>query len=105
MPKHTWKPCTDPMATNMTHMVGVVYPSYDQLVRLFGPPTSNGDPFKTDAMWDVEFSDGTVATIYNWKNGPAFGGPPVEQIKTWNVGGHGPKALTRVRSAVTSSIY
>ncbi len=101
MPKHTRKPCTDPMATNMTHMVGVVYPSYNQLVRLFGPPTGNGDPFKTDAMWDIEFSDGTVATIYNWKNGRNYCGPDapaVEDITSWNIGGVTPEAAERINN-------
>lgn len=68
--------------------------SYHKLVETFGQPFG-GDGYKIDVEWAVKFSDGTVATIYNWKNGPNYCGEDgidPKYIRTWNVGGHGPKA-------------
>ena len=71
--------------------------NYDDLVRAFGPPMA-GDSYKTDAEWVVRVND-TTATIYNWKNGPAYlgaDGIPVEQITRWNVGGRSQAAVRLV---------
>ena len=66
--------------------------TYDDLVCTFGQPTCDvGDGYKTDCEWLVEFEDGTIATIYNWKNGYNYcgvDGKAVEDITHWNVGGH-----------------
>jgi len=73
---------------------GYLYADYDDLVKLLGEPHSEGDGYKTDAEWCIEFSDGTVATIYNWKNGRNYTGADVSlnSIKTWNVGGRNDRA-------------
>lgn len=72
---------------------------YSRLVELFGPP-GPGCGHKTDAEWVVEFEDGKVATIYNWKNGRAycglFAGLPVELITEWSIGGKSQDAADRV---------
>jgi hypothetical protein len=73
--------------------------------RLFGKPHDFFDDFKCDAEWYVEFDDGTVATIYNWKNGRNYLGddaPPVEAITSWNIGGNTYKAADKV--AITDSM-
>jgi len=43
--------------------------SFDQLVQAFGKPMydTSGDD-KVKAEWYVEFDDGVVATIYDWKS-------------------------------------
>ena len=55
--------------------------------RRFRQELVNG---KVDVEWNIMFNDGVVATIYNWKNGPASMGTngtnPVD-IKTWHIGG------------------
>ena len=54
--------------------------AYAGLVRAFGDG-------KTDWEWIVRFDDGLIGTVYNWKNGPAYGhdiGP--EDVRTWNIG-------------------
>ena len=74
---------------NGTCLQGYINAHYFQLVDLFGEPTEC-DGYKVDAQWVVEFEDGTVGTIYNWKNGPNYcgaDGTPVEYITQWNVGG------------------
>ena len=80
-----------------TCLQGQIAANYDDLVAAFGPPMA-GDSYKTDAEWVVRVND-TTATIYNWKNGPAYCGPdgiPVEQISRWNIGGRSHEAVVLV---------
>ena len=83
----------DSINTNMTHLQGCITATYAQLVSTFGEPLKEGfDDYKCDAEWVVQFEDGTVATIYNWKNGINYCGSedgiPTEQITDWRIGGH-----------------
>ncbi len=86
-----------------TGLRGYVKTTYDQLVRTFGEP-GKGDQYKTDAEWIVRIN-GTIATIYNWKNGPSYTGPsnPVEDITEWNIGGK-PGAEDLVERAIFSGV-
>ena len=73
-----------------TSLQGYIKASYEQLLNAFGPPNSNlCDNYKTDVEWAFEFADGTVATLYNWKNGKNYlgdEGKEVEQITYWKIG-------------------
>lgn len=85
-----------------TWKVGMIKATFRELVDLFGKP-GPGDEEKVDAEWRIKFSDGTVATVYNYKNGPAYcgkDGTPVERIKEWSIGGTGVAAADRVHIAV-----
>lgn len=76
---------------NMTCLQGYVDTSYAHLIQRFGKPLPGSGDGKTDAEWIVKTEEGTLATIYNWKNGPAYNGKygtPVEKITRWNIGGH-----------------
>lgn len=90
----------DPVAMTFgTSLQGHITATYDELVELFGKPHDFFDDFKCDAEWYVEFDDGTVATIYNWKNGRNYNGPDapaVEAITAWNIGGITHKAADRI---------
>lgn len=80
-------------------LVGNVDVTYKELKSLFGEPIKS-DNGKTDVEWHIKFSDDTIATIYNWKNGKAYlgdSGLPVQQIDNWNVGGFGDQALVLVQ--------
>ena len=80
----------DPQAVNGTSLKGYISCDYDTLVELFGPPHSDGDGYKVDAEWTLQFSNGVVATIYNWKDGHNYCGEdglPVECITDWHIGG------------------
>ena len=75
-----------------------------RLIEVFGRP-HNSDEYKSDAQWDIEFDDGLVATIYNWKNGlnyvGAIGkhhGKQLTDMTEWNVGGKDPKVVDRLMS-------
>ena len=93
MPKIS-KVNTSDICVNGTCLVTEIIVGYDILVSKFGPPISTTDAYKTDAEWDIEFEDGTVATIYNWKDGKNYCGDrglEVEDIKEWHIGGHNNK--------------
>lgn len=88
----------DLINTNMTHLQGCITATYAQLVGTFGEPLPEGkfDDYKSDAEWLVQFDDGTVATIYNWKNGINYcgseEGTPTQDITDWHIGGKSEKA-------------
>ena len=88
---------------NGTHLQGVIDVSYDQLVATFGQPNGTGDGYKVECSWHLEFADGTIATIYNYKTGKKYAGPYgqlVELIRDWHIGGHNNLAVARVQGAL-----
>ena len=79
-----------PQAVNGTSLKGYITTDYSVLVEAFGPPHSDGDGYKVDAEWMLQFSNGVVARIYNWKDGVNYCGEhglPVEDITEWHIGG------------------
>ena len=73
-----------------TSYAGIVTANYSLLVERFGQPSDSFDNYKSDAEWQIEFEDGSVATIYNWKDGKNYLGPdglPIEDITEWHIGG------------------
>ena len=88
---------------NGTCLQGYIQASYTTIVKTFGPP-HGGDGYKVDWEWDIEFPDGTVATIYNWKNGPNYGSysTSFNDITDWHVGGNEVAAVTNVEKHLTS---
>jgi len=91
---------TSTINTNGTHLQGHMHCGYDKLVEVFGDPLSEGfDDYKSDAEWTIEFNDGTVATIYNYKNGRNYLGDAglyPKEITEWNIGGHDRKAVEKI---------
>lgn len=87
-----------------TFLQGHITCDYKTLTKVFGFPLQRGfDNYKTDAEWRVKFEDGTVASIYNWKNGHNYlgtAGTPVTKITDWNVGGRDKHTVDRVQSAI-----
>ena len=79
---------------NMTGLRGEFSITYAELVEIFGPPKygPNADLDKTSCEWALQFEDGTVATIYDWK----VGRWTIMGEYDWHIGGHDDKALTHV---------
>ena len=74
-----------------THGRGDLTATYGQLVELFGEPMDKTMGFKTDAEWVLEYENGAIVTIYNWKNGKNYCGDEglaIEEVDTWSVGGN-----------------
>ena len=85
-----------------TWLQGHIDVEFDQLVSRFGAPL-DGDCYKTDAEWIIEFSDGTIAAIYNWKNGRSYlghDGPSVGSINHWNIGGTSKRAVDLIHQVI-----
>jgi hypothetical protein len=81
-----------------TSLQGYITTDYAKLKKAFGKP-NNGDEYKIDAEWDIEFDDGLIATVYNWKDGKAYcgaEGTPKTKITTWHIGGKSQEAVDRI---------
>ena len=84
-----------------THFFGSIKGvSYEELTELFGTPiareylpwsdeTENKD---TRYQWLIEFEDGLLATIYDYKQKKSIWTDPIE----WSVGGHDPRVMDRI---------
>lgn len=62
-----------------------------------------GNCEKVDAEWNIKFEDGTVATIYNWKNGKNYLGDvglELMDIRRWHVGGYSKVAIIHVSNVM-----
>ena len=88
---------------NGTSFLGYVTCNYNDLVKIFGEPLLAVAGDKIDAEWGIKFKDGTVATIYNWKNGKNYMGDKgieTSKITQWNIGGFNEKACERVTEVI-----
>ena len=87
-----------------TSLQGYIKASYEQLLKAFGPPNPDlCDNYKTDVEWAFEFADGTIATLYNWKNGKNYLGEEGSELKdmfTWNIGGRSERAVTKIKEQI-----
>lgn len=82
-----------------TSLQGYIDITYEELCKKLGKPNMEGDPYKVDAEWGIKFSDGTVATIYNYKTGRRYlgnEGLDVEDICDWHIGGRDKSIVERV---------
>ena len=77
---------------NGTSLQGYMPADLHQLIEVFGEPESGGD--KTTVEWCLSFEDGTVATIYDWKEYDTPTG-----LYQWHIGGKSQKAVDRVTRA------
>ena len=95
---------TENVNTGGTSLQGEITCDYNKLVELFGEP-SGSDGYKSDAEWEIEFEDGVVATIYNWKDGKNYCGEDegldVEDIRNWHVGGFSKTAFTNILKVIS----
>ena len=69
----TAKPKMDWTAAGGTCLQGYIDANYADLCEKLGAH-SNGDEYKVDAEWVLRFSDGTIATVYNYKDGKNYCG-------------------------------
>ena len=81
---------------NGTSLQGYVQAYYHQLVAVFGEPEGGGD--KTTVEWCLQFADGTVATIYDWKESET----PMGQYR-WHIGGKNSRAVGLVQHAFNNN--
>ena len=92
-----------PSLSSGTSLQASISVPYVDLLAAFGEPHGDGDGHKVDAQWALVFADGTVATIYNYKNGKNYNGDKgleLFEITDWHVGGNDWKAGQRVMAAL-----
>lgn len=82
---------------NGTHLQGTTYTTFDSLTELLGESLGGGD--KVTQEWCIEFSDGTVATIYDWKEYSTPMG-----LYDWHIGGHDSRAVQLVEDLLDGRI-
>ena len=84
----------DGIVANGTSLMGYVDASYGKLRSVFGPPLSgsSGDG-KVQCEWLIEFDDGTVGTIYDYKSSVA-----PEHNRDWHVGGRVHRVVAMIQS-------
>ncbi len=79
---------------NGTSYKGIIRAYYHELVEVFGEPDHGPNNFEHDKVtceWNLQFEDGTVATIYDWKESET----PMGQYD-WHIGGKSFEAVERV---------
>jgi hypothetical protein len=82
---------TEGFSINGTHLQGYLTATARELQYVFGPErTWPGD--KSTMDWQLEFPDGTIATIYDYKYPPRSNGTP----HRWHIGGFDNDAVARV---------
>ena len=82
---------------NRTSLQGYMPARYEELVAVFGEPEGGGD--KTTVEWCLAFEDGTVATIYDWKEYKT----PMYKYD-WHIGGMSKLAVARVQQAFRQGV-
>lgn len=102
------KPLEDFSRLNGTHGLGTIETTRGALVKAFGEPQYeelSGD--KTTVEWDIEFEDGTIATVYDYKreDGGYYDGKGVllDDFTEYDfsIGGNDPKAVELVKEALS----
>lgn len=89
-------------ASNGTHLQDYIDIVYKHLVEVFGQP-GKGDGYKVDALWILQFENGRIVTIYNYKDGKNYNGDagkPVWRIRNWHIGGTVGDEFALVQSAI-----
>lgn len=84
---------------------GFLTTTYNVLVELFGEPIKRH--WEIDVEWYIKFEDGTIATIYNYRNGKNYlgkKGKAVEDIMHWNIGGFNSSAVRLVHNTIKEHI-
>ncbi len=89
-----------------TSFEGEIIADYNMLLSKLGPPCESFDNYKSDAEWIIEFEGGSVATIYNWKDGKNYlgeDGLDLCDIKEWHVGGRIKEVVAWVDDLINNS--
>jgi hypothetical protein len=91
-----------------TYLQGYITCSYDDLVTVFGKQHTKGDCYKTSCEWAFEFEDGTIATIYDWKQNVNYCGKKdgihYSEVIDWNVGGNRIKAVEYINNHIDRTL-
>jgi hypothetical protein len=89
-----------------TSFKGGIKVPFSRLVEVFGEPEES-DGYKVAFEWSIQFDDGTVATIYDWKVTSLYDSDlsSPETLRAvnyddWHVGGFSPAAVAKVKKVL-----
>ena len=83
-------------------LMGEIDCKYTEMVLAFGLPT-DGDGYKVDAEWEIKFDDGTISTVYNWKDGINYNGSSgfrTVDLYDWHIGGFTNECVDKITSII-----
>ena len=86
-----------------TSLMGYTETTRAELVRAFGEPVEYGLGDKVTIEWGLEFPDGEIATIYDWKRYEK-GSPKLNESYPYHIGGHTNRALLLVEQALKERV-
>lgn len=74
----------------------------EQIEKIFGGPTFiDNDPYeKVTVEWVIQFTNGIVATIYDWKR-YELGTPAQDELYDWHIGGVSQDAVELIKKALS----
>ena len=79
-----------------TFLQGEIKTSFQSLRKIFGDPLVNEPGDKVQAEWNIRFEDGTVATVYDWKEWGDY-----KKVQNRHIGGYNNKAVQKVKMALS----
>jgi hypothetical protein len=85
--------------SNGTSLQGYVTTTMRDLIAAFDEPTFYYPGDKVTVEWVHTFSDGSVATIYDWKRYD-LGAPDMDELMEYNIGGFNRDVVELVKKAV-----
>ena len=83
---------------NGTSFQGTVSTTLENLINHLGEPLEGSWDGKTTAQWVLEFEDGGIVTIYDWKMGKT-----PKDIYDWHIGGKSKDVVDRLQEALGMS--
>lgn len=88
---------------NGTSLQGGFIATRAEIEAVFGQPVydTQDEWEKVTTEWNITFTDGTVATIYDWKR-YGMGAPLMNEKYEWHIGGRTSDAVTLVFAAMRS---
>jgi hypothetical protein len=81
-----------------TSLQGYITTNIQNLKKVLGDPTYEGNDDKVTCEWVIKFADDTVATVYDWKERST---PQGEY--DWHIGGHDKIAVAAIRKLFESA--
>jgi hypothetical protein len=89
--------------TGGTWLQGHIVTTRASLTEVFGEPTRYDEGDKVTVEWGLQFEDGTIATVYDWKRYEE-GTPELYEEITYNIGGLTVEAVARVKEALEGTL-
>ena len=90
-----------------TCLQGYVEASYGQLHKLLGEPIEIDDPYKVSTEWIIEWDDGVITTIYDYKDTTSYNsdGLSLKEFRAlksyqWHIGGKSEDVVARVQELI-----